>query len=87
MLPLRTVLLASVIGGALCLSAVGRAEDAKPAAAKPSYPPVALTGMTTRAFQLALRSDTQTLARLSPATLPAFDFVPGGREAERAGDG
>ncbi|MET4663549.1 hypothetical protein ABIC17_000441 [Sphingomonas sp. PvP056] len=87
MLPLRTVLLASVIGGALCLSAVGRAEDAKPAAAKPSYPPVALTGMTTRAFQLALRSDTQTLARLSPATLPGFDFVPGGREAERAGDG
>ncbi|NKJ40582.1 DUF5695 domain-containing protein [Novosphingobium sp. SG720] len=41
----------------------------------------------TAAFLMALRQDTQTLARLSPRSDPAFDFVPAGREGERAGDG
>ncbi|WP_343732228.1 DUF5695 domain-containing protein [Duganella sp.] len=36
---------------------------------------------------LALRSDTQTLARLTPVADPAFDFVPGTRAAERRGNG
>lgn len=36
---------------------------------------------------LALRSDTQTLARLTPVADPAFDFVPGTRAVERRGNG
>ena len=56
-------------------------------AAQPSFPPIATRSFKVGAFTLALRADTQTLARLSPATDPAFDFVPGAREAERQGDG
>lgn len=48
---------------------------------------VATTEFRTPEFVMALRSDTQTLARLSPASLPDFDFTPGKREAERQGDG
>jgi len=36
---------------------------------------------------LALRSDTQTLARLTPVADPEFDFVPGTRAVERRGNG
>jgi hypothetical protein len=36
---------------------------------------------------LALRSDTQTLARLTPVSDPSFDFVPGTRAVERRGNG
>ena len=36
---------------------------------------------------LALRTDTQTLARLTPVADPSFDFVPGTRAQERRGDG
>lgn len=36
---------------------------------------------------LALRADTQTLARLTPVSDPSFDFVPGTRAEERRGDG
>lgn len=57
------------------------------APAKPVYPPIARTAYRTAQFQLDLRTDTQTLARLSPVGEPGFDFTPGGREAERAGDG
>lgn len=64
---------------------LARAET--PAAAKPVYAPIARTAYRTAQFQLDLRTDTQTLARLSPAGEPAFDFMPGEREAERAGDG
>ena len=39
------------------------------------------------AFAVGLRSDTQTLVRLSPRALPGFSFVPTSREAERSGDG
>jgi len=53
----------------------------------PIYPPVPTTPFLADGFHLALRSDTQTLARLSPATDPDFDFVPGDREAERQADG
>ncbi|MFC3579756.1 DUF5695 domain-containing protein [Sphingomonas hylomeconis] len=56
-------------------------------APKKVYPPIATTPFTIGAFEAALRSDTQTLARLSPKTDPKFDFTPGGREAERQGDG
>jgi len=63
-----------------------RAQTAS-AVAKPAAPPIARTGYQTGAFEFDLRTDTQTLARLSPVGEPTFDFVPGGREAERAGDG
>src|SRR5947209_8421295 len=36
---------------------------------------------------VAIRSDSQTLERLSPASEPRFDFLPSDREAERTGDG
>ncbi len=38
-------------------------------------------------FSLALRHDTQTLARLVPRGMAGFDFVPSNRAAERRGDG
>jgi hypothetical protein len=62
-------------------------EEAPKPAAKKVYPPIATRVIHAGGFTLALRSDTQTLARLSPAGEQSFDFVPGGREAERAGDG
>lgn len=61
--------------------------DAQPKPARPAYRPIVQTAIRTPAFRAALRTDTQTLARLSPAAEPGFDFVPGAREAERAGDG
>lgn len=61
--------------------------DAQPKIARPTYRPIAQTAIRTPAFRAALRTDTQTLARLSPAAEPGCDFVPGGREAERARDG
>jgi hypothetical protein len=63
------------------------AQETAAKAPKPVFPPIATTPYTVGGFLLALRSDTQTLARLSPAAEPGFDFVPGGREAERQGDG
>lgn len=36
---------------------------------------------------LALRGDTQTLARLTPVSDPSFDFTPGTRATERRGNG
>ncbi|MDP1027949.1 DUF5695 domain-containing protein [Sphingomonas sp. KR1UV-12] len=39
------------------------------------------------AFDLALRHDTQTLARLAPRGAGGFDFVPSNRAGERRGDG
>ncbi len=55
--------------------------------AKPVFAPIATTPFTVGPFRVALRTDTQTLARLSPADEPAFSFVPIAREPERAGDG
>ena len=54
---------------------------------KKVYPPVAKDQFRVGGFTVELRRDTQTLARLSPAGEPGFDFVPGGREAERTGNG
>lgn len=56
-------------------------------AALPAFAPIATQAARVRPFVIALRRDTQTLARLSPAAEPGFSFVPTGREAERAGDG
>jgi hypothetical protein len=68
--------------------AVGPAAIAAPnPAAAPSEPPVAASRHRTRTFLVALRRDTQTLARLSPLSEPGFDFTPGGRVVERQGDG
>jgi Family of unknown function (DUF5695) len=56
-------------------------------AARPSYPPIVTLPFVAGEIRLALRGDTQTLARLSPAAQPDLDFVPGEREAERQADG
>ena len=61
-----------------------------PAGAESASPPataIATIEHRTETFLVALRRDTQTLARLSPLSEPDFDFTPGGREAERQGDG
>lgn len=75
----------------LSLDVAAWAQDAAPApaaaATKPTYPSIARTAYRAGPFQLELRTDTQTLARLSPGIETGFDFVPGGREAERQGDG
>ena len=82
-LPLIALVLAPV--PAMLPMAAAQAQEAeKP---KPVYPPIQKTEMQTPAFDLALRADTQTLAHLSPKGNAAFDFVPAGREAERAADG
>lgn len=61
------------------------AQEAQPA--KPVYRPIATTAFRVGSFQLLLRTDTQTLAGLSPLAEPGFDFGPGKREPERQGDG
>ncbi|MEH3159760.1 MAG: DUF5695 domain-containing protein [Sphingomonas taxi] len=50
-------------------------------------PAIRTTAFAIGTLRGALRSDTQTLARLSPAAEPEFSFVPTARERERAGDG
>ncbi|WP_156457905.1 DUF5695 domain-containing protein [Sphingomonas sp. Leaf412] len=74
-----------------CLAATGfvatagwSQERPKP---RPVYPPIATTPYSVGQLRIALRNDTGTLARMSPAGDPRFDFTPGGREAERQGDG
>jgi hypothetical protein len=69
------------------LAPMAHAEEEAPKPAAKVYPPIATRVLRAGRFTLALRSDTQTLARLSPDGEPGFDFVPGGREPERAGDG
>nr|WP_246587097.1 DUF5695 domain-containing protein [Stakelama flava] len=49
--------------------------------------PVAQSVFRLAMFDISLRRDTQTLARLSPKSAPDLSFVPADREAERAGDG
>ncbi|USX22426.1 DUF5695 domain-containing protein [Oxalobacteraceae bacterium OTU3REALA1] len=63
------------------------AEAPAATAAKPSHPDVATKAYSTKQFLLALRTDTQTLARLDPVADPSFDFTPGPRVAERQYDG
>lgn len=81
-LPLIALLLASVPTMIPIQAAVAETQPAKKV-----FPPIAQTAFRTPTFDLALRTDTQTLARLSPTGDAAFDFVPAAREAERAGDG
>lgn len=82
-------LVALVLGTlpAMLPTTVAYAEEGEVQKPKPVYPPIGKTEMQTPAFDLALRADTQTLAHLSPKGNTAFDFVPAGREPERAGDG
>jgi len=82
-------LVALVLGTlpAMLPTTMAYAEEGEAQKPKPVYPPIAKTEMATPAFDLALRADTQTLAHLSPKGNTAFDFVPAGREPERAGDG
>lgn len=49
--------------------------------------PVPINAYSTPSFTVALRPDTQTLVRLSPAADSSFDFAPSDRESERQGDG
>lgn len=81
---LAAALLAGTVS--LALPVMVLAQDAQKQE-KPVYPPVATTDYAIGSFKLALRTDTQTMARLSPASEPGFSFVPTGRLPERAGDG
>ena len=71
----------------LFIAASAFAAEAPAPAAKPSHPDVATKAYSTKQFLLALRTDTQTLARLDPIADPSFDFTPGPRVAERQYDG
>ncbi|MBJ6122292.1 DUF5695 domain-containing protein [Sphingomonas mollis] len=74
----------SAVAIILAATAIG---PALPAADKPAVAAPAADRFTVGDFAVALRHDTQTLAKLSPSTDPAFDFVPSGRAGERQGDG
>ena len=75
-------LLLAGVSSPVCVPALMAQEQPKPV-----YPPIHTTAYKVGSFEVGLRSDTQTLARLSPAAEPAFSFVPTAREPERAGDG
>ncbi len=83
-LTLTTLLLAII---PLSLGPINLACAQEQAQAKKTFAPIAKVAYHTAQFQLELRSDTQTLARLSPTADAGFDFTPGAREAERQGDG
>jgi hypothetical protein len=88
LLALTALLLATTPLGLSATSLARAAESAPaPAPAKKVFAPIARTTYRTALFRLDLRTDTQTLARLSPTADAGFDFVPGAREAERQGDG
>ena len=78
-----------LLGTGLVLAAVGVfATAAWPQQDKAkTYPPIAETRLATKAFAIALRSDTQTLAQLSSKADTAFSFVPTSHGPARAGDG
>lgn len=76
-----TLLAATALTGPLPDAAYSQDKPAK------SFPPIATTKRHLATFDIGLRTDTQTLARLSPKTEPGFSFVPTKREAERAADG
>lgn len=56
-------------------------------AAAAEHPSIQTRAYSTPQLLFALRTDTQTLARLTPVLDPSFDFTPGPREAERQYDG
>ena len=78
-----------VAAGLLLVAGIARAADGSSAdgssAAAAGAP--AATLHRTDTWIVALRDDSQTLARLSPRSEPTFDFTPGNRGAERHGDG
>ena len=84
MQPLRAL---SPLLFSMLIAGCALAAEAPAAAAKPSHPDIATKAYSTRQFLLALRTDTQTLARLDPVADPGFDFTPGPRAAERQYDG
>lgn len=84
--PLPLVALVLAAAPAMLPTLAVHAQEGAPKP-KPVFPPIQTTALKTQAFDLALRADTQTLARLSPTGESTFDFVPAGREAERASDG
>ena len=89
---LPSMLLTLPVAGAALLTASPASAAATGAAdgpgpAKPSHPEISTKAYSTWQFLLALRSDTQTLARLDPIADPSFDFTPGQREPERQYDG
>ncbi|NYE58908.1 hypothetical protein FHW58_000060 [Duganella sp. 1224] len=51
------------------------------------YPAIKTKAYSTPQWLFALRTDTQTLARLTPVLDPSFDFTLGPREEERQFDG
>lgn len=77
----RAALVLAVLSGASVPALMAQEQP------KPVYAPIATSEHRVGAFHVALRTDTQTLARLSPDGEPAFSFVPTAREPERAGDG
>ena len=76
-----------VMAGALSAVTLSLSSPDRSLARAASHVKVAVTTRSLAAFAIALRSDTQTLARLSPKGQPDFSFVPTGREAERSGNG
>jgi hypothetical protein len=51
------------------------------------YPPIQTKAYSTPQWLFALRTDTQTLSRLTPVSDPSHDFTLGPREEERQFDG
>jgi hypothetical protein len=51
------------------------------------YPAIKTKAYSTPQLLFALRTDTQTVARLTPVADPSHDFTPGPREEERQFDG
>jgi hypothetical protein len=79
--PLPLVALAlAVASTVLPLGATCAADESAPPQPAPAYPPIQTTPLRTPTFDLALRTDTQTLAHLSPLGTTGFDFVPAGRK-------
>lgn len=58
-----------------------------PASSAAEHPAIKTRAYSTPHWLFALRTDTQTLARMTPVLDPSFDFTPGPREAERQYDG
>ena len=83
---LRTLPLVALLAAVPLVSVLQPAwSQEKPV--KKAAKPIARIAYRTADFRMELRSDTGTLARLSPNAAPAFDFVPGARAAARAEDG
>jgi hypothetical protein len=71
---------------AAVLTVIAPASVAQPDG-KPNVAPVVSGEYRVGDLRIALRADNQTLARLTPASDPAFSFVPGQRDAQPDGDG